>query len=468
MVRKPINELRLGARFRSNQRQFLECLRKNFFRNVLDPADYLEKGFYRSNLCLCANIVCMIYHKTGVGINKITMAEMSGLVDCLQWQSFVDLEHLGIQFKQLSAYEKSLSPIPQGIKNKFPSMGCFQGFSINVFEIRREGDIFRLFPISLSKNHKDGNFFQIDLLLDKGIREESHIEPPTQHLLLIRNLSRLFLRFTGKYQNFDKYQHLCKSCFYVTTSRKLLEDHYTICDGISRNWLGRRRSLNVLLHRTHYVNKFTGRTEPYGLTFRPGDSYMTLRNLSFVSLDFESFNKNPRDVVHGSAFENVPTGTEYVQTPMSWAYCHKSLYKNHPLPDCLKTPRFRRIDESDPFQAEKEFFLSLLLSLRKDLLLHSQYLTSVFEKDKGPPKPDDRSVDDIIKMMNQTRCLLCSRRFGSIVTIERRGPTGGKIVTKYRVKRCFDHDHAGDEGSHTFPFSGPKLRAVLCQVLNIT
>ena len=460
VLRRPLSDIRVGA-VKVKKAPFLKELRPLFFRNIVDPAYHLEAGFFRENLCLPSSIAIQIYHKNGRNLKELTLTQMKKELEHLEWRPFVDISRSGISFKSFTAYEKKLSPIPETIRKRFPLMTAFKGIGINVFQLRKSGAIFKLFPISLSKTGRD--FFQVDLLLDSEIRTEPNTDSTSaNHLLLIKNLGVLINRFSDKRGNIDKYNNICRACLYCTTSTKEMDGHKLICNSVARNFLGRRKSLNVLLHRPFITNKYTGRLEPNGITFRPGDAYMTIKNLSFITLDYECFNRQPKDVIHGSSFESVPSETIYAQSPLSWAYCHKALYADHPLPKDLETPRYRHIDETDIANGEKNFYLSLFLSLRKDLVTHAAYVKNVFDRDTPAPPLERRSTDDLIKMMSQSNCLMCGRLFGSKTTIERkaRDGSGTKIVKTYRITRTFDHDHA----TNSFPSAGPKLRSVLCQV----
>ena len=446
------------------KKPFLKVLQRLLFRIVLDLEPSLRTTFSKQNLCIPATIIAMLHYKAGIHMRKLTRAQLETDLQHLNWKPFIDLVHAGIPFKSLSAFERTLHPFPTYFKVKYPVLSVFSGIALNVYELRRSGDTFRLFPISLSREHNNRSFLQVDMLLDQNLREGSDNDK-TKHVLLIKNIFLLVNRFTSKRHNASKYgSNFCRACYFCSHNPQEMERHFTICNGVSRNFLGIRRSSNILLHRPFVFNKFYGKEVPNGLQFKPGDGHTQLKHLSFVVLDYECFNRDTSDVCHGSSFESVPSNALYVQVPQSWAYVHKSNYKNHPLPENLKAPRYKCINDNDVVHGEREFFISLLLSLRKDLLLHAQYLNSVVKKDPGPPSLSQRSTQDLLRLSTQKHCLLCSRVFNNEVAIQRKDRSTGQMVThKYKIRRTFDHIHVTDEP--TFPWAGPKLEAVLCQVL---
>ena len=386
-------------------------------------------------------------------------------MDKLKWVNFINLTQSGIALKDINKFEKTLSPIPKSLSDKYPGLKLFTGFAINIFTLRSSGNEYRIFPISLSRNCKSHDFFIIDLLVDTADLREGNFDGEDNHLLLISHLGSLLNRFNqARASNISKFQYICRFCFYNSTSRSDIDVHFATCDGHARDYRGRRKSENQIVHSKFIRNKFTNKLEINGLRFRHGDSHTTLKSLAFVMLDFEQYNRNIDNVKQSG----IPSGTIFTQTPMSFSYVFKSMYKNHEIPSELALPRFKRIDDSDPVDGEKNFFLSLLLNLRKDLILHHKWMNSIFALDSGVPKTSQRSMKDLRKMASTARCEICSKKFGSVVKIEEKSITGEKITRSYKIKKTYDHSHlVNDPNEPVFPANGAKLRAVLCQVTDL-
>ena len=135
----------------------------------------------------------------------------------LDYRRFVSIGAAGIPLSKISDFEKTLTPIPRGLLEIFPPLNCFSGLALNIFTIRRAGDTYRIFPLSLSEHSRDlKSHLQIDLLLDsEDLREPSRVPIPQNHALLIANLPLLLARFSDKRNNARRYQYCCRSCSQV-------------------------------------------------------------------------------------------------------------------------------------------------------------------------------------------------------------------------------------------------------------
>ena len=457
--RQPQNELFLGSRHVATP--FANEYKRLFNTLVYDATPYLQVGFDRENYCVPASILLIMHARLGPKLRSLNITKMKEELDCFDCRNYISLGDLGMNLQKIHEFEKSLSPIPTSLLRYFPALRIFKGLAINLFTIRRVGTAKKIFPVSLSPNHKNTDtHFMCDLLI-----ETAEIRPPSttlrpNHVLAITNLSALMTRFSDKMHNYNKYKYICRNC--LQSSMTNLTDHFKVCQSRTRTAaLSRRKSKNILLHSPQKYNRFSGKMERNGLHFSKGKNFLMIRPSSLVFYDFESYNKRcngnrEEGTSSGDTFEKTPSGAIMSLPVLSFAYLHVSLYDNHPLPESLKKPRFKRIEEEnlDPVDAERQFFLSLLLNLRFDLLLHHFHVQNIVQNDQGPPPSAERTLAMIKYMASVTNCHLCGATFGwkRVSHITKK---------KYVVKRTFDHSHYS-EGN--FPSISGGLRCVLCQV----
>ena len=422
-IRRPIaNQLHLGHR--QGAPQFNLQYRSLFHLIVYDPSKFLKKGFARLNYCVLAALILQMRLKTGETLRNLTLGRMESEMNLIDYSELITPARTGISARNLPALEKKLSPIPKSVINRFGAMCVFEGVAINLYEIRSSDGEHRLFPISLSKHYqKVRNFFQLDLLFDsKEYRMSDKYEMPTNHVLLISDIRQLLHRFHPTLHNNrhrDKMSMLCRACFYHTSDFSLLTKHWDICTTQQRTSIGRRNCKNILLHQTHTKNKFSGKLERNGLTFRRADSKMLIKPLCLIALDYESVQHSTSEIdEHGSTVRqsdgmSSKTPKQAITTLpiISVAYAFMNNYEQHPLPPTLSEPRFLRVKDDEP-DGEKNFFISFLLKLRHDLLLHYIWMQQVLSLDRGPPPYHERPTHLQNAYANITHCQLCGRRWG--------------------------------------------------------
>ena len=464
--RDPMNQLHLGKGSHKPP-PFHYKLKRLFNRLVFDARTYLESGFSRLNNCLPGCLLLAFHFKMGQPtIRKLTITQITNELRHINYKPFLTVGANGIPMNRLRSFERTLSPIPFGLVRIWPLLSSFQGVAINVFTIRRNGESFRIFPFSLSEHSRSQSHFQLDVLLDTAdIRQHSET-PPNNHCLLIANLALLLSRFGEKQQNSNKYVHVCRSCGRTYVSYQLLKNHFQCCTHLQRNSIGRRKSHNQLLHRPYIKNKYSGKHERNGLTWKTSFHHMLLKPSGLVILDFECLNvkkNNSQDSENKSfirasnnVYEKVPNATVMTQQVISFAYIHKSLYPQFPMSEKLSQPRFKFYNEDDEHPL-RSFYISLLLSLRNDLLLYEERVKNILAIDSPPPPPGQRSLDLLVHIANTELCELCGKKFGSKVM----SPLTRKF---YILKRTFDHNHISATG---FPTNSTQLRSVLCQASDL-
>ena len=346
----------------------------------------------------------------------------------IDWEPFLSITP-GILFRDIQSFEKTLSPIPEGLLNLFPGLSAFQGLCLNFFRVEKgrdahqiNGHKWSIFPVSISPNaRKLTTFFMIDCLLDDASLRDTYYTPynppGTSHVLCISSLNHLVARFKpiGRNRNLSRYPHLCRSCFRSGRLSQIL-DHHAICNDRRRHPVtGKKKAKNTIIHRPFIKDRYTQKIHKNGLHFRKGDFHSMIKDASMLVLDFECGQKHvdKADPPTNTLFESTPKSALKTLPPISYCYSSISLYEDINLPDELTAPRFKCVDSSNPSTGEREFFISLFLSLRKDLYLHHEHIRSIIMRNKppGPIHTRDPYLMSIYAAI--THCSLCGDKFGS-------------------------------------------------------
>lgn len=437
----PQNYLRFGAHYRQNSEIYHPNLRKLFFRNVFDPGFYLRTGFDTENLCIPACVLISLHKRLGQGLSKLGIGKFCEHLKCLVFEDLLTTHRVGLSLEQMNIFEGNHIPIPTSLLKIFPTLSFFSGLSINFFRIRRNGQNFSIFPFALSPHARDHSFFQIDLLIET---DDIFLENKcplttgnsTLHCLAITRLCTLLWKFPTKP---GRYIHICRTCFQMFRNRELIKKHELACEHRKRGVKAyRRKSNNILLHQPFKLNKFTGKTMINGLTFERAKLYTLLKPLSLAFLDFESYNTPVSDSTsfnpNSCVYEGVPNTAVFSQCPMSFCYLLQCLYQEqHPLPDYLRDIRLGYCKEQTA-GAIKDFFLGLLLDIRKDLENQGRFLAEVVSSDPGVPTTQTLSTKDRINFFSAKFCQICGKRFGSHYIHP-------KTKKKIYIQKCKDHDH---------------------------
>ena len=467
VVSQPENNLALGTA--KKKLVFHPLLQKLFFRSVLDPAEFLRAGYSKDNFCVLAAIIMAFHSKFGPAINRVPYHTIESEIVHLNFKGLFRFSQKGLQLTDFRTLETMNKPLSDSLLNLFPSLAFFKSIALNLFCIRRQGDEFRIFPLSLSENNRESSYFQVDMIrltpdllmteetvsLKKpyGPRKPAPQGPPENHVLYVPHLARLMTKFSHLRLNSAKYTFLCRSCCRTYKSSLALHNHYSTCPPNSRRGsaTARKRSKNVYLHMPRKMNTFTNRQVQNGLTFQRSQNYRMLRPLLIAFADLEAYQS--KDLHGDSAFHKPPKAAISSQLPMGYAYTFRSLYDDIPLPPTLAIPRVRFCTQSQNC-GDAELFISFFISLRNDLVHVSNHLKSVLAKDK-PPIPKAQRNKKLIALFNQSKaCNFCGKKFFQ--------KSYSAISKKfYRVLPTYDHDHY--DSSKKFPLLASGLRAVLCQ-----
>lgn len=348
----------------------------------------------------------------------------------IDWEPFLGITP-GILFRDIQSFEKTLSPIPKGLLDLFSGLGVFQGICLNFFRIEKGRDPhhinnpkhkWSIFPLSISANaRKLTKFFQCDILVDgqhlRDTYHKSYNPPAPNHALCISSLNHLIERFNplGLNRNVAKYPHICRSCFKSGTISQILA-HQSVCNDRRRNpRTGRKKVTNTIIHRPFIVDRYTGKVQKNGLYFKKGNYHTMIKDAAMMVLDFECGQKHidKADPPTNTLFESTPKKAIKTLPPLSYCYTSISLYEDINLPNELTTPRFKCVDSSNPSTGENDFFISLLLSMRKDLYLHHEHIRSIILRNK-PPEPVHLRDPYLMSVYSAiTHCNLCGSKFGS-------------------------------------------------------
>ena len=223
-------------------------------------------------------------------------------------------------------------------------------------------------------------------------------------------------------------------------------------DHARRGQIIRKKCQNSYIHQPTIINKFNGKTEINGLYWRRKHSFKCLRPLSVIYADLESFS-GFIDVRNISAFDKTPKSAEKIQMSMSYSYCFAQLYQNIRVPRELRFPRVKFCSHTRD-SSEKDLYIDFLLSLRSDLVKHSQWIENVLQKDRGVPSPNTWSAHMIKYFKNCNSCQFCGRIFGTRCWSE-------ASKSFYQVQKNFDHNHYSSPFG--FPAIHTSIRAVLCR-----
>lgn len=463
------NVISYGCRKRSDP--FDPRLSTSFRYNVRDPYTFIDKRS-NENICIPAAVIVCLEHEFGTKIvSRLTATEIKMKLNALNFISLLDVYSTGIRLSDLHLFEKLNTPLEKKLLTHYPLLKGYSGLAINVFTIHRSEQLncFTLFPKQLSKNHRDTNFLQIDLLVDTpSIRAKAAVgvaagtsKKESQHVLAILNLARLLISFKSneeKLFNSHRFQFPCRACATVYNSGTLYKAHIQTCNtfGSGRITAGKRKSQNRFIHKTKITLVSSGKTVPHSIHFKRGNLIRTIRPFSFSCLDFESSN---RIIENAKEDPNTPNNATFQQKALGFSFTHKNCYTEYPIPDSLRAARILFFDEHK-FEV-KHFYLRLFMMIRADILLLHKYHLDILSRDEGVPTLSSLTTAEKIEFLAKERCDCCGIKFGIL-----KKNSNGKF---YKIKKVIDHSHVlmskGGNGLATDSASNKprKLRFVCCQ-----
>ena len=420
LLNDPGNNLYNQHNLGSNSRKKVQVhpvLKPLFTRTILDSKWLLRQGFSRENLCVPASIMLVLHSRLGSPMRSLNITKMEEELKLLNFRAVLTPDHVGITLDQLGKLEDlNTSNKNPRLQKLFSALSFYQGLAISTYVIRKKNNDFRLFPVSLSKHARNSNFFCIDLLISNNDIMETSKQSKfdmKNHVFAITNLAHLVCKLTGKYCNVARYQYVCNTCFRLFGSNVQRNEHYASCTHEARGVLGRRKSKNRLIHTPFIYNNYLGKTVRHGLYFHRGSNYKRLRPLVLGALDFETYgSKLAHDQPHPeeSVFGKRPSTAISVHVPSSYAYSFISLYDSIELPPCLKDVRIKFYNDCSSEATVKDFYLSLLLSLRKDMVLLAEFLRDTLDKKLPTPSQQQRSPQEKAYFRQKMFCDICGIR----------------------------------------------------------
>lgn len=350
------------------------------------------------------------------------------------------MEQFGIPLSNFRALEKANSPLPEQLTELYPQLNSFKGFALNLYraQITRTSNPPKivLFPSLLSSHSEDADFLQIDLLQDQrslrpiDYKRDEPIHP--QHALLITSLSKFIANRTPTAAHSNRYTHVCRNCCSVYISPKDLSEHKLICRRLPTGGkCEKRQSENKKVHQMYVYDNTTKALKRNGISFSRGDLYKTLCPLYISFLDLECLSEDMiPDATRPETIFRPKDAISHL-TAFGWSYVHAPAYKSNPLPPPLRAPRGRFYDPTK--QSESDFWLSLLISMRDDLIQLNEFLDDVLSSDLGPMPYSEMSSTEKEAFNAKIACEICGRRFGSTYLNQQGRPCH---VVKNR-----DHNH---------------------------
>ena len=391
-------------------------LKPLFNKTILDSKWFLRQGHDRENLCVPGSILLILHSRLGSPIRTLNIQRIEEELKSLNYKPLLKPDRVGIALDQLNTMEalNTTKRNPQ-LQRLFPALSFFKGLAISTYVLKRKDCQFRLFPVSISKNARNQNFFNVDLLIGNQDITPSNKESKfgiKNHVFAITNLVHLVCKLIGKSSNVARYEHVCHTCFALLDSSAKKNEHFANCTHTSRGVLGRKRSKNQLLHRPFVFNNYLGRAVKNGLHFNRGANYKRLKPLLLGALDFETYGSKLSQEPHfeESVFGKRPSNAVSLHVPASYAYCFHSLYDDIKLPEYLKDVRIKFFNNCSSEATVKDFYLSLLLSLRKDMVYLAQFLRETLDKKLPTPTPKQRSPQDMAYIQQKRFCDICGIR----------------------------------------------------------
>ena len=391
-------------------------LKPLFNKTILDSKWFLRQGHDRENLCVPGSILLVLHSRLGSPIRTLNIQKMEKELKSLNYKSALKPDRVGIALDELNTLEElNTTKRNPHLKRLFPSLAYFKGLAISTYVLKKKDCQFGLFPVSISKNARNQNFFNVDLLIGNDDITNSNKKNKfglRHHVFAITNLVHLVCKLTGKSCNVARYEHVCHTCFALLENSAKKNVHFANCTQTSRGILGRKKSKNRLVHKPFVFNNYLGRVVKNGLHFNRGGNYKRLKPLLLGALDFETYGSKLTKEPHfeESAFGKRPSNAVSLHVPASFAYCFHSLYDNIKLPPYLSDVRIKFFDNCSSEATVKDFYLSLLLSLRKDTVYLAQFLGEVLDKKLPTPPPKQRSAQDTAYFQKKMFCDICGIR----------------------------------------------------------
>ena len=234
------------------------------------------------------------------------------------------------------------------------------------------------------------------------------------HALLIYNYLRFVTSFSvilgKKVRTMVK---VCRSCGKVYHAHELMAsetaytDHILACATHTvKPSIARKKIVNKVIYLSTKFCKYQNKIKQLYLQFEKSRYHTTLRPLMIGVLDFECTNISiKQDFENFGSQKGVPQSSIFMQKPLAYSHNLGSPYKELDIPPELKKVEVSFLDERK--HSLNDFYIDLLSSLRQKLLLYDNFLSSLLEKGRQPPKWRNLSFKEKIAHLTAYKCTYC-------------------------------------------------------------
>ena len=413
LKREPLGLLGFGTR---RKPAYNPHLRSAFLRNALDVNVFLPHT--------CKNDIALSCVPASIAL-KLVYTKVAGLTHAIKIRA-IEETMKNINFKQLltptqqtitqanfSRLEKMNLGFNSRLKEEYPFLSAFKGFSLNLFKIvyypgSQLVSTYRLIPIQLSQHWNSNDFLQVDLL-DSDFAFAS--KTPDKHVLLITHFHRFAQSYLLKTQGVRLKAFSCRACLKPHNN---IASHKAHCDNCQdhvkqKSSVLRRVRKNCIIHRPVFRRKDNTTVEISHLKFERKNFFHSLPPLIYGAVDFEASNKaalSPENFP-----QPPPTSAVLAQKPLGVSIAFTSPYTTT-LPPELERVHVQFFDERQ--NSLDEFYISVLTTLRKCLYLSYVFLKDTLNRDNGPPDLESVPYADRLAYFMATHCSFCGIKYNQV------------------------------------------------------
>ena len=409
--------------------------------NVLDVNRFLPH-VYRADIatqaegltlsCVPATIALKFeYIKASGTLRRISIKTIKQTMKDINFETLLTPTQQAIVRGDFSRLEKDNLGFNERLKESYPFLKAFKGFSLNLFKIIHypKFKTYRLVPIQLSQHWNSNEFLQIDLLDSNFAFIQG---AANKHILLITHFNRLAQSCLLKAQGVRFKEFSCRACLKSHTN---IVSHKAHCDNCHEHVrqeksVLRRVRTNFIVHRPVFHRKDNRTVQVQHLKFENKNFFHTLQPLIYGAIDFEASCKVTCDP---EAFPQAPPNNAVLtQKPLGVSLAFISPYEAT-LPPELERVNVLFFDERQ--SSLDEFYISLLTTLRHCLYFSYKFLKDTLSRDAGPPDLLNVPYADRLAYLLASHCSFCGLKYNSWTQ------GGGATGTRFVVRKSRHHNH---------------------------
>lgn len=449
------------------KRTFCKKIHPMTYRNIADPADYLDDHQQKSGLCVPTCISLSALMSDDTRLTEIGKREVKTTNQLLNFHSLLTRKkgHSFISLQHFSLLEDYNSPFPKRLLEKRKNLAQKSGPALNLFRCQvtktDSATSIHLFAVVLSRFHDDPSYQQIDLVQDNKDLWDTDVSDDdkenerynrknfetdiTNHVLLILDLAKFLYTHNpdaSKRSNGSRRcQFIHRPCLSLFAHEEQLHAHSLICQPFpTKGKIRKRKPRNKILPNHIFENPITGKKQVNSLFFKKSSLKNTIKPVMISSIDTEAF------LLDVPPTQRVPNSTtQKIHKIFCYSIAHKSLYNHLPLPRELASPRALIYDHTKT--NERQFMLQLMLQLRQDTARQTRFITSALNQDQGVPSYS--SLPNKVKTAFDlaSHCAFCGSRFYSRKVSKKNVSAVSsfkKFQLRFQVSRilpCKDHSH---------------------------